>query len=125
MPPRLEPVKCDCTYTGCHRPAICTPVLFTPPHPLARNQEYGGVRSVMWLPVCERHILEVTPQLFLRKDEVRQSIAADFHLNGSNPHFEKAYILRLGVNNEECIALFEEQKRAIEELGSAASVAVH
>lgn len=107
----------NCTRPGCNNRATCIPVLTVPQHALAKIEHQ--VRSVLWLPLCDRHFNAVTLAEFLSGEAykgVEESVTADFRSYGSFPDFKKATVTKETVQSS-AFAEFEQiQKQKREEM---------
>jgi len=93
----------DCSRPGCKERAWCTPVLVVPPHAMARTN-FAGVRSILWLPLCQRHFSSTTIDEVLKGEAIagmQQSIDHDFRQNGSIPDWKAAQFQPLRTFMEE------------------------
>lgn len=89
----------DCSRPGCHWKADCTPALVVPASPLSTNKQYQGVRSLLWLPLCNAHFSVLIVREFLNDgviSDMRASIEHDFRVNGAIPNWHKAAIQKVG-----------------------------
>lgn len=94
----------DCSRPGCKVKADCTPVLVVPSHPMSKNSQYEGVRSILWLPLCNPHFSAATVREFMNGEViagVKASIENDFRENAAIPNWNKAVIQKLGKNSKE------------------------
>lgn len=83
----------DCKHTGCCNKATCVPILIVVPMP-GGPSDYAGVRSVMWLPLCNRHIIGVTARDLITAQTAR-SISVDMWRKGAQADLEHARVERL------------------------------
>ena len=112
MPERVH----DCSRPGCKERAWCTPVLVVPPHPMA-VAAFAGVRSVLWLPLCQRHFSSTTIDEVLNVEAVKgmqESITRDFRQNGSIPDWKAAKFQALRSYTTE-FAHYEQQQHDLRE----------
>lgn len=84
----------ECSAPDCKAQAQLLPQLWVPSSPLSIGK-YDGCASTMGFPVCKMHFHKLTPADFLRSEQIRASIAADFREFRAIPDFDKAKIYPL------------------------------
>jgi hypothetical protein len=79
-------------------------VLIVPAHPMSLSRKFEGVRSVLWLPLCEKHFSAATVRELLNGDAVQgmeASINRDFRANNAVADFGHAKVEPLKDWSEE------------------------
>ena len=71
-----------------------------PAHPLVIKRR-EPIRALMGMPLCDKHFGKMTPDDFLRFQDVRESIAEDFRNSGALAHFERATIEKRGHGTQD------------------------
>ena len=97
-------MKCD--QTGCARPAVFAPEIFTPAEgrpQLHIATEYRPVRLMLRLTFCEQHVDVVKPHMVLNdqmkariEEHAKKTRPADF-----KPDFDRAWIWYVRINSDE------------------------
>lgn len=80
-----------CCAPDCNARAELLPQLFVPASSLSLSK-YDGCLSTMGSPMCKKHFHKLAPADFLKHEEVRASIASDFHRNRAIPSWNNAKI---------------------------------
>jgi hypothetical protein len=83
-----------CSAPNCNAKAELLPQLFVPASNLSSGK-FDGCSSTMGFPVCKLHFHKLAPSDFLRSDEVRASISADFREFRAMPDWDNAKIYPL------------------------------
>jgi hypothetical protein len=105
----------DCARPGCHDRVIGVPILLIPTHPLSINKGYAGMRCPLWIPLCARHMNQITLHDVLSEQalgRMEDGIRRDFAANNAVPDFSKTEFVRAPVTSIEFKRLAEMAARA-------------